>query len=85
MLVLSRQAAIQHLHTVVVAAVTSTIRGLPSEVRVGPADGLKLESVVNLDHVCTVPKSQLRRWIGRLDRRRMAEVCDAVAAAFDCA
>ncbi|MBI5489948.1 MAG: type II toxin-antitoxin system PemK/MazF family toxin [Deltaproteobacteria bacterium] len=83
--VLSRQAAIDHLHTVVVAPITSAIRGLPSEVKVGPGDGLKTDSVVNCDHIYTVPQSGLRRWLGRLDGRRMAGVCEAVNVALGCA
>jgi hypothetical protein len=47
--VLSRQEVIGLLHTVMVAPVTSTIRGAPSEVLVGFREGLKHESAVNLD------------------------------------
>jgi len=47
------------LHTVMVAPVTSTIHGAPSEVRVGVEEGLKNESAVNLDHVQTVEQSRL--------------------------
>jgi mRNA interferase MazF len=59
--VLSRPDAIAVLHTVVVAPVTSTIRGAPSEVLVGIDEGLKHDSAVNLDHVQTVEQARLRR------------------------
>ena len=50
-LVLSRPDVIPLLSTVMVAPITSTIRGAPSEVVVGIDEGLKTESAVNLDHV----------------------------------
>ncbi len=84
-LVLSRQAALLHLRTAVVAPITSTIHGVQSEVRVGAPQGLKHESVVNLDHLYTVPKSELRHWIGHLDEEKMADVCSALAIALGCA
>jgi mRNA interferase MazF len=83
-LVLSRQAALRQIRTAVVAPVTTAIRGLPSEVRVGVGDGLKSDSVVNLDHLYTVPQQELRQWLGRLDERRMREVCEAVEVALGC-
>jgi mRNA interferase MazF len=83
-LVLSRLAALRNLRTAIVAPITSTIRGLPSEVSVGVDDGLKGPSVVNLDHLYTVPQDDLRAWLGRLDDRRMLEVCAAVEVALGC-
>ncbi|MBI4701269.1 MAG: type II toxin-antitoxin system PemK/MazF family toxin [Deltaproteobacteria bacterium] len=83
-LVLSRQAALDHLRTAVVAPISTTAHGVPSEVPVGPEQGLKAESVVNLDHLLTVPQTELRHWLGRLDERRMAAVCEALAIAMGC-
>lgn len=83
-LVLSRDGALQHLRTAVVAPITTTIRDLPSEVRVGVADGLKSESAVNLDHLYTVEKDDLRQWLGRLPEVRMRAVCEAVEIALGC-
>ena len=51
------------LNPVMVAPVTSTIRGAPSEVVIGINEGLKHESAVNLDHVQTVERSRLE-WSG---------------------
>jgi len=65
-LILSRQEVIALLHTVMVAPVTSAIRGLASEVLVGVEEGLKHRSAVNLDHVQTVEQSQLVRFVGHL-------------------
>jgi mRNA interferase MazF len=47
-LVLTRPSLIRLLHTVTVAAITSTLRGSPTEVDLGPAEGLKQTSCVNL-------------------------------------
>ena len=84
-LVLTRQEVIELLHTVMVAPVTSTRCGAPSEVAVGIEEGLKHESAVNLDHVQTVDKTRLRKFVGSLDRDKMAQVCKALAIATGCA
>jgi mRNA interferase MazF len=76
-LVLTRQEIIHHLSTVTVAPITTTLRGIPTEVVIGPESGLKSTSAINLDHVATVPKSGLRSFVGTvppevLDRVRLA-------------
>lgn len=83
-LVLTRDAVIELLDTVMVAPVTSTIRGIPSEVAVGRAEGLEHDSAVNLDHVQTVPQARLGRRLGRVSAERMTEVCGALARAVAC-
>jgi mRNA interferase MazF len=83
--VLSRPEAIDVLHTVMVAPVTSTVRGIPSEVVVGTNEGLKHDSAVNLDHVQTVEQARLTRYLGRLDPKQMRAVCRALAIAAGCA
>ena len=82
--VLTRQEVIPLLRTVMVAPITSTIRGAPSEVAVGPEHGLQHASAVNLDHVQTVERSRLERRIGRLGPEEMREVCRALAVAIGC-
>ena len=84
-LVLSRQEVISLLHTVMVAPVTSTRRGAPSEVAVGVDEGLKHESAVNLDHVQTVERARLVSFVGALSAARMRHVCRALAIATGCA
>src|SRR3984885_8377241 len=84
-LVLSRQDVIGLLHTVMVAPITSTIYGAPSEVRVGIEEGLKHESAVNLDHVQTVEQSRLTGRLGHLGPAKLREVCRALAVAAGCA
>jgi len=83
-LIISRQAAIRFLRTVVVAPVTSTIHGSPAEVEVGFDEGLKHRSAVNLDHIQTVDRSLLRQFVGTVDAGTMRKVCRAVAVATGC-
>jgi mRNA interferase MazF len=83
-LVLSRPEVIELLHTVTVAPITSAVRGAPSEVVVGIEEGLKGESAVNLDHVQTVEKARLFRFIGHVAPRKMRLVCQALAIAVAC-
>jgi mRNA interferase MazF len=83
-LVLSRPALIDVLHTVTVAAVTSTIRGVPTEVLLDVEDGLKAASCVNLSNVFTVRQSDLRTFVGTVSAVKMRSVCRAMAIACGC-
>jgi mRNA interferase MazF len=83
-LILSRQDVIPLLHTVMVAPITSTRRGVPGEVPVGPREGLKQDSAVNLDHVQTVERARLTAFVGSLDPAQMRHVCRALAVATGC-
>lgn len=83
-LVLTRQEVIALLHTVMVAPITSTIRGLPSEVTVGVDEGLTRPSAVNLDHVQTVERARLVRYVGALGPAKMRDVCHALGIAAGC-
>ena len=82
--VLTRASALRYLTSVTVAPVTSTIRGVASEVLLDEADGMKLPCVVNLHNVVTVPQSQVGRRIGRLSAARMQEVCRALGFSLGC-
>ena len=57
--VLTRNAAIDVLHAIVCAPITRTIRGIASEVEVGPDCGLPEPGVITCDNVLTVPKTAL--------------------------
>ena len=83
-LVLSRPALIGLLHTVTVAAVTSTLRGAPTEVELGVDEGLKQTSCVNLCNLFTVRQSELRRFVGTVGGEKMRRVCEALAVACGC-
>ena len=82
--VITRSQAIGPLRNVVVAQVTGRIRGLVSEVRLGPEDGLPRECVISLDNLRTVPKALLVEPITVLTPDKFAEVCRALGAASDC-
>ena len=82
--VISRSPLIPLLHTVTVAAVTSTLRGSPTEVPVGEDEGLQQASCVNLCHIFTVHRRQLTGFVGSLGPDKMREVCRAPAIATGC-
>ena len=69
----------------IVGSVTSTLRGLSTEVVVGPEDGARISSVVNLDNLQLLDRRRLVRQIGRLRPETMRRVCEAAAAAIGCA
>ena len=81
-LVLTRQDMIGRLATVTVAPITSTVRGVPSEIIVGPESGLKTESAVNLHNVVTVPVVGLRSYLGTVSPVTMGKVRDAMLFAL---
>ncbi len=83
-LVLSRPSLIKVLHTVTVAAVTSTLRGSPTEVELGLEEGLKQTSCVNLCNIFTVQQRELKGFVGSVSREKMREVCRALAIACAC-
>lgn len=64
--VLTRNAVSEMIGAVVVALVTRTSRGLPTEVSVGKAEGLPRPSVVNTDNILTVPRQRLVRLMGQI-------------------
>ena len=83
-LVLSRASLIAALHTVTVAAITSTRRGSPTEVELGVEEGLKGPCCVNLCHVFTVAQADLRQFVGTVRPDKMRAVCRALAIATAC-
>ena len=83
--VLSRDAAIPRLRRALVGPCTTTIRGLPTEVRLEPAeDPIPRASVVNLDSVESLSIATLVERVGRLGDERMRQVCGALEIAVAC-
>ena len=82
--ILSRQSVLPLLRTAMVAPITSTVRGLPSEVVIGVGEGLKHESAINLDHVQTVEQRLLHTYVGSVGAATMRRVCGALALATGC-
>jgi mRNA interferase MazF len=68
---------------VTVAGITSTIRGVATELPVGKANGLDHDSVVNLDDVQTIRRADLGQFLGYLDAREEAGLHQALIRAFD--
>jgi mRNA interferase MazF len=68
---------------VTVAPITSTIRGLSSELRVGRHNGLDQDSVVSIDNVVTIPVAALGRQIGFLLPDQEEGLSTAIQNAFD--
>ena len=66
------------------APVTSTIRGVPSEVALGPQDGLRQPCVANLHNIMTVNQEGVGRRLTQLTPQRLREVCAALAFALGC-
>jgi mRNA interferase MazF len=83
-LILTRSSAIPYLSRVSVAPITSTIRGVPSEVALGVEDGMRQPCAANLHNVVTVAQSVLGRRLAQLSSRRMREVCAALGFALGC-
>ena len=82
-MVLTRELVRPHLTTVTVAPITTTIRGLSTEVPVDATNGLTEPSVVSCDNVTTIPVGALGAQIGVLLDRQEAALSDAIRAAFD--
>ena len=82
--VLTRDRAIPVLRAVLVAPVTRSARGIPTEVGLDEVDGMPVPCVATLDNVTTVPRAFLTERITRLSRTRLHELCVALSVAVDC-
>lgn len=82
-LLLTRAAGYAYLNKVIVAEVTTTVRGIPEEVPLSSREGLSRPSVVNLDNVHVVPKRLLGDRIGILAQQRVHELKRALGYALD--
>jgi mRNA interferase MazF len=84
-LILTRDSIASFLGEVTVAPLTSVIRDIPSEVVLGPLDGLPRNSAVNLDHLQTVPRARIGGVISKIAAGRLDEVQRALlfALGFD--
>lgn len=83
-LVMTRSVAIPVLRNVLAAPVTRTVRDIPSELRLGPEDGMPVECAASFDNLRVVPKAHLVERQCVLDPARLVEACQAIRAAVDC-
>jgi mRNA interferase MazF len=81
-LLLSRNDAYQYLNKFIVAEITTTIRGIPVEVKLGKREGLGTLCVANLDNVRTVARRWLGSRAGSLGPSRHREVKQALGYAL---
>ncbi len=80
---LTQELVRPHLSRVTVAPITSTVRGLSTEVAVGRANGLDHDSVVSCDNILTVSVTALGRQVGLLLEGQEGALTAAIHAAFD--
>ena len=84
-LVITRSAVIPVLSTIVVAPVPRTVRGIPTEVPLGPAEGLPAECAASFDNLQVIPWSGgLTTRLGALSLDRRPELCRALRAMSAC-
>jgi mRNA interferase MazF len=82
-LILTRELVRPLLTTVTVAPITTTVRGLSTEVPVDRANGLAGSSAVSCDNVTTIPTAALGEQIGVLLDHQETALTEAITAAFD--
>jgi mRNA interferase MazF len=83
-IVMHRDFAGRVLNEILVVPLTTTIRDIPTAVRLGPSDGIDRDCIAALDSLTLLGKNRLVRRVGVLGDERMAELCAALALALSC-
>lgn len=83
-LILTRDDVIPVLNRLMVVTATTNVRGIPTEVELGPAEGMPRQCALTLDNVERVPLAYLNERITRLSEPVMGEVCRALSIATGC-
>ena len=81
--VLTRELVRPRLTSVTIVPITTSVRGLSTEVAVGEANGLAAPSVISCDNITTIPSVALGRQIGLLLDGQEPALSEAIRAAFD--
>lgn len=81
---MTRDAAIPVLNAVLAAPITRTVRMIPTELRLGPEDGMPSECAASFDNLRVVTKSHLVTRQCILGPARLVEACGAMRIAVDC-
>lgn len=81
-LILARDSILDYLGEVTIASITSTVRGIPSEVALSSNDGMRRECAVNCDQLQTVAKGRLGPLITTLSAARLSAVSRAIRFAL---
>lgn len=82
-LVLTRDPARALMTKVTVAPITSTVKGLSSEVPVGRANGVDHDSAVSIDNALTIPADHLGRTLKFLTPEQERHLARAIVLAYD--
>ena len=82
--VLTREWVAPRLARVLAAPVTTTVRGIPTEVTLGTGEGVRDGSVANLDNIQLVPVERLLRQAGTVPADRWPEFCVAMGRVLAC-
>lgn len=82
-LILTKDELISQLNQITVAQVTTTIRGIDSEVLIDESDGMPEECVINFVSLKTVEKRKISKVITHLSTERMREVREAIEFVFN--
>jgi len=82
-LILTRDSILQYLGEVTVAPITTTVREIPSEVRLSADDGMHHDCAINCDHIQTVSKGKIGPLITHLSPAHMSAVARAIAFALN--
>jgi mRNA interferase MazF len=80
--ILTRDSILHYLGEVTIAPITSTVRGIPSEVALSPSDGMRQDCAINCDHLQTVSKGRLGPLVTTLSAAKLAAVSRAVRFAL---
>jgi len=83
-IVMHRDFAGRSLNALLVAPLTTTIRDIPTAVRLGPADGVDRDCVAMLDALTLLRQDRFVQRLGQLSAERMTQLCDALAIAVAC-
>lgn len=82
-LVVTRDSVIDRLTRVVVAPITSRVRNIPTELSLGPEEGLAGECAASFDNLVVLPVSLLVERVGEVGFAN-SRICEAVTAMADC-
>ncbi len=82
-LVVTRSEAVPVLTGIIVAPVTRIVRDIPTEIRLGEAEGMSVECAASFDNLQRIRRSALAEQIGDLGSRRQ-QICAALRALADC-
>jgi mRNA interferase MazF len=80
--ILTRNAVVDSIESLVVGLVTRTIRGLNTEVSLGRREGPPCPCVANLDNILTIPRGRLKRQMGALSQEKTTELDRAIIHAL---